>query len=119
MLNIQKKSIRFYNDKPVRAVWNESDNTWHFSVLDIIAAIRNEESYEKAKNYWKYLKSKLKRNNSGLVSMTTQLKLEAMKDSVIDSSKIHKLLNAVLTNKINDREIFMTGIDYSYYYEED
>lgn len=72
-----KTSIRFFNDIPVRAVWNEDSNTWFFSVLDIISAIRNESSYKKTRNYWKYLKAKLKKENSQLVSATTQLKLTA------------------------------------------
>ena len=44
--------------------------------------------------------------------------LEAMAESVTDSSKIKFLLQNALTDKINDREMFMKGIDYSYYYEE-
>ena len=72
-----KISIRFFNDKEVRAAWNEENNKWYFSVLDIIGAIRKEDNYEKCRNYWKYLKAKLKRENSELVSATTQLKLTA------------------------------------------
>jgi cell filamentation protein len=44
--------------------------------------------------------------------------LSAMEESVVDSSKIKTLLKNALTDKINDREMFMKGIDYSYYYEE-
>lgn len=72
-----KTSIRFYNDTPVRAVWNEEKNTWFFSVTDVISAIRGVSDYEKNRNYWKYLKNKLKKENSQLVSATTQLKLTA------------------------------------------
>ena len=84
-----KISIRFFNDKEVRAAWNEGNNKWYFSVLDIIGAIRKEDNYEKCRNYWKYLKAKLKKENSELVSATTQLKLTAadgkkyMSDGVI------------------------------------
>jgi cell filamentation protein len=42
-----------------------------------------------------------------------------MKRSVVDASKIFELLQDALTDKIDDREIFMKGIDYSYYYEEE
>ncbi len=72
-----KISIRFYGDREVRAVWNEEKSTWYFSVLDIIGAIRKEDDYEKCRNYWKYLKAKLKKEGSELVSATTQLKLTA------------------------------------------
>ena len=45
--------------------------------------------------------------------------LTAMRESVVDSSHIKTLLKGALTDKINDREMFMKGIDYSYYYEEE
>ena len=41
-----------------------------------------------------------------------------MEKSPYDATKIKKLLNSALTEEINDREIFMKGIDYSYYYEQ-
>lgn len=45
--------------------------------------------------------------------------LEAMKQSVTDYSEIYRLIENALTDKISDREIFMKGVDYSYYYEEE
>ena len=45
--------------------------------------------------------------------------LDAMRISPADGSEIKRLVGNALTNKINDREIFMKGIDYSYYYEEE
>ena len=72
---MMKTSIRFYNDIPVRAVWNEERNRWFFSVTDVISAIRGVGDHNKNRNYWKYLKNKLKNNGSELVSAATQLKL--------------------------------------------
>ena len=45
--------------------------------------------------------------------------LEAMRKSVVDSTELKALLGPALTKKINDREMFMKGIDYSYYYESE
>lgn len=45
--------------------------------------------------------------------------LEAMTLSVTDASRIKQLLHNALTDKIDDRELFMKGIDYSYYYEQE
>jgi cell filamentation protein len=72
-----KISIRFFNDREVRAVWDEQNNRWLFSVLDIVAVLTDQNDYTKTRNYWKYLKAKLKKENSELVSVTTQLKLLA------------------------------------------
>ncbi len=72
-----KISIRFFDDREVRALWDEQNAKWWFSVLDIIAVLRDQNDYTKNRNYWKYLKAKLKKEDSELVSGTTQLKLMA------------------------------------------
>ncbi len=74
---MSKISIRFFDDKEVRAVWDDEKSKWWFSVLDIIGVLRGTDDYEKNRNYWKFLKSKLKKENSQLVSVANQLKLTA------------------------------------------
>ena len=74
---MSKISIRFYNDREVRAVWDEENSKWWFSVLDIVGVLNDQDDYRKNRNYWKYLKTKLKSENSELVSGTNQLKLLA------------------------------------------
>lgn len=77
MSNNRKISIRFFDDREVRAVWDEVNAKWWFSVLDIVAVLTNQDDYNKVRNYWKYLKAKLRKEKSELVSSTTQLKLVA------------------------------------------
>ena len=72
-----KISIRFFDDREVRAVWDEENSKWWFSVLDIVALLTDQDDYSKTRNYWKYLKAKLKKENSQVVSVTTQLKFLA------------------------------------------
>lgn len=72
-----KISIRFYNEREVRAVWDEEKSQWFFSMLDVIGAINEQDDYTKTRNYWKYLKTKLKKEGNELVSATNQLKLLA------------------------------------------
>jgi cell filamentation protein len=72
-----KISIRFFDDREVRAVWDEQNAKWWFSVLDIVALLTDQDDYTKTRNYWKYLKAKLKKENSQVVSATTQLKFLA------------------------------------------
>lgn len=69
--------MRFFNDREVRAVWDEENSKWWFSVLDIVGVLNEEPDYTKVRNYWKYLKAKLKKENNELVSATTQLKFLA------------------------------------------
>ena len=75
-----KISIRFFNDREVRAVWEDEHAKWWFSVVDVVGILNEENDYTKTRNYWKYLKAKLKKEDNKLVSATTQLKLTAADD---------------------------------------
>lgn len=72
-----KISIRFFNNREVRAIWDAEKNKWYFSVLDIVGVLNDQPDYNKTRNYWKYLKNKLKKEGGELVSATNQLKLVA------------------------------------------
>ena len=73
---IQKVSIRFFNDREVRAVWDETLSKWWYSVLDVVGVLNDQDDYTKNRNYWKYLKTKLKKEENELVSVTNLLKTE-------------------------------------------
>ena len=77
MSDNSKISIRFFDDREVRAVWDDENSKWWFSVLDIVAVLTDQDDYNKTRNYWKYLKTKLKKENSEVVSDTTQFKIIA------------------------------------------
>lgn len=101
-----KVSIRFFNDRKVRAIWHEADSQWWFSVLDIISVLMDQDDYEKNRNYWKYLKAKLKREGSQLGSGTTQLKLVAPDgkkrlSNVLDATGIIELAKQFPGKKAN------------------
>ena len=74
---MSKKSIRFFNDREVRAVWDEENNKWWFSATDVVRAINDEEDYVKASNYWRWLKRKFSKDGIQLVSVTHDFKFEA------------------------------------------
>ena len=72
-----KTSIRLFNDREVRAIWDEENAKWWFSVLDIVSVLTDQNDYTKTRNYWKYFKAKLKKEKSQVVSATNQLKVIA------------------------------------------
>ena len=76
-MNNDKISIRFFDDREVRALWDQQNAKWWFSVVDVVAILRQESDYAKARNYWRWLKRKLLKDNIQLVSTTHQLKLIA------------------------------------------
>lgn len=110
-----KISFRFYKDHQVRAIWDEEHSQWWFSVLDVVGAINDQDDHEKNRNYWKYLKAKLRKEQNELVSATTQLKLTAAdgkkyNTDVISQSGVEKLAKAILNNQATD---FLDWFTYS------
>ena len=99
-----KISVRFFDDREIRAVWDDDCSKWWFSVLDIVGALNEEPDYTKVRNYWKYLKTKLKKENNQLVSVTNQLKLLAAdgkkyNTDMLDSTGIIELSKSFPNNK--------------------
>lgn len=99
-----KISVRFFDDREIRAVWDDDCSKWWFSVLDIVGALNEEPDYTKIRNYWKYLKTKLKKENNQLVSATNQLKLLAAdgkkyNTDMLDSAGIIELSKSFPNNK--------------------
>lgn len=104
MGNMQKISIRFFDDREVRAVWDETGAKWWFSILDIIGVLNAQDDYVKNRNYWKYLKTKLRNEGNEVVSVTNQLKLLAPDGKyrladVLDNNGVIALAKSFPNNK--------------------
>lgn len=104
MSEVQKISIRFFDDREVRAVWDEPGAKWWFSVLDIVGVLNAQDDYAKNRNYWKYLKAKFRKNGNELVSATNQLKLLASDGKryltdVLDNDGVIALAKSFPNNK--------------------
>ena len=88
---MSKISFRFYKDHEVRAIWDEENSKWWFSVQDVVGAINDQSDYKKNRNYWKYLKTKLRKEGNELVSATNQLKLRAADGKRYDTDVLEDL----------------------------
>lgn len=91
-----KISIRFFNNREVRAIWDEENSKWYFHVIDIVSILNEQDDYTKANNYWRWLKRKLKQENPQLVSATHGFKFRAADGKMrlsdtLDSSGIIEL----------------------------
>ena len=110
-----KKSIRFFNDRMVRAVWSDDESKWYFSATDVVRAINDEEDYAKAGNYWRWLKKKLSGEGIQLVSATHEFKFEApdgkmRKADVLDAEGVQMLAKHYPNNRAHT---FLDWFTYS------
>lgn len=118
MSEVQKISIRFFDDREVRAVWDEAGAKWWFSVLDIIGVLNAQDDYAKNRNYGKYLKTKLRNEGNEVVSSTNQLKLLAPDGKrrltdVLDNNGVITLAKSFPNNKASRFIEWFTNSDES------
>lgn len=118
MGEVQKISIRFFDDREVRAVWDEAGAKWWFSVLDIVGVLNAQDDYAKNRNYWKYLKTKLRNEGNEVVSSTNQLKLLAPDGKrrltdVLDNAGVIALAKSFPNNKASRFIEWFTNSDES------
>ena len=120
---MNKISIRFYNDREVRAIWSEDDCRWFYSATDVVRAINNENDYVKAGNYWRWLKKKLAAQGVQPVSDTHEFKLvgpdgKKRVADVMDDNGVLLLAKHYPNNRGSEIEsrdnIRTSGTEYSY-----
>lgn len=73
----RQNKLKLFENKKIRYVWNDEEEDWYFSVVDIVEVLAESKDYQTARNYWKVLKTRLKSEGSELVTNCNRLKLQA------------------------------------------
>jgi len=76
-MNLTKSKIKFFDQKQVRAIWDEEIEKWWFSIIDIVAVLTEQQDDLTARKYWNKLKQRLKEEGNETVTNCHQLKLLA------------------------------------------
>jgi hypothetical protein len=110
-----KNKVQLFQQRQVRSVWDEEDEKWWFSVLDVVAILTDQVDYTKTRNYWKWLKGKLIEEGSQLVSNTNQLKLAAADGKksltdVMDTEQILRLIQSIPSKKAEPFKIWLAKV---------
>jgi hypothetical protein len=70
-------NIKIFEDKNVRSHYDAEKEVWYFSIVDIVGILTDQPTVERARNYWKVLKSRLLKEGNETVTNCNQLKMEA------------------------------------------
>ena len=107
-----KQSIRFYKDREVRAIWNDEQNKWFFSIVDIVAAITESP---RPRVYWGTVKNRQKTQYGELYSKCIQLKLTAVdgKRYATDCFAQEDIIEVVKTLPAKNTTAFLDWFTYS------
>jgi hypothetical protein len=107
--------VQLFESTHIRSAWDEVEEKWWFSALDIVAALTDQPDYAKVRNYWKWLKNKLKQEGSEVVSVTNQLKLEAPDGKqrltdVLDTQQVFRIIQSIPSRKAEPFKLWLAEV---------
>ena len=86
-----------FENSIIRTAWNEQEEEWYFSVVDVVGVLTDAKDYQVARNYWKVLKKRLKDEGAEPVTNCNQLKLKSAdgKMRLTDVANTEQLLRII------------------------
>ena len=110
----QNYELKLFEDKKIRAKWNDEQEKWYFSVVDIVAVLTDND-YQSGRKYWKTLKMRLNKEGSELVTNCYQLKMEAydgkLRDTdVMTTEQILRLIQSIPSKKVEPLKLWLAQV---------
>lgn len=108
--------IKLFEDKKVRVSWNEDEEDWYFSVVDVVRILTEQDDYDGAKNYWKVLKHRLKKEGNELVTSCNQLKMKSPKDGknyktdVVNTKDLLRIIQSIPSPKAEPFKMWLAQV---------
>lgn len=72
-----ENKIKLFESKRIRTAWNEDEEEWYFSVVDVVEVLTDQVDHQGARNYWKVLKNRLLKEGNQTVTNCNRLKMVA------------------------------------------
>ncbi len=97
-------------------VWDDNEEKWYFSIVDVCGVLTDQEDYDKAKNYWKVLKFRLKEEGNESVTNCNQLKMASPKDGknyktdVADIEQLLRIIQSIPSKKAEPFKQWMAQV---------
>ena len=108
-------AIKLFEQKQVRSIWNEEDQKWYFSIVNVIAILTDQNDFQKARKYWNKLKERLLAEGNETVTNSHQLKMLAEDGKmrltdVADTEQLFRLIQSVPSPKAEPFKLWIAQI---------
>ncbi|MDY5781587.1 MAG: Bro-N domain-containing protein [Candidatus Cryptobacteroides sp.] len=106
---------KLFEDRKIRTVWDDQEEKWYFSIVDVVGVLTYQPDIEHARNYWKVLKHRLKKEGNESVTNCNQLKLRASdgksyKTDVADTEQLFRIIQSIPSPKAEPIKQWMAHI---------
>ena len=111
----KKEALQLFEEKKIRSVWDDKEEKWYFSIVDVCAVLTEQPDTEHARNYWKVLKHRLIKEGNQTVTTCNRLKLRAADGKlrltdVADTEQLFRLIQSVPSPKAEPFKLWMAQV---------
>ena len=108
------KAVRLFNNKEIRVEWNEDEEKWYFSIIDVVAVLTESDN---PRRYWSDLKRKLKNEGSQLYDFLVQLKLKSSdgkyySTDVADTEQLLRIIQSIPSPNAEPFKAWLARVGY-------
>ncbi len=108
------KSIKLFEQKQVRTHWDDAQEKWYFSIIDVIEILTESKNPRK---YWSVLKTRLKKEGSQVATNCSQLKMQSAdgkfyKTDVADTEQLLRLVQSIPSKKAEPFKVWLAKVGY-------
>jgi len=112
---MSENKIKLFENKKIRTVWNEHEEEWYFSVVDVVGVLTDQPTHDGARNYWKVLKNRLMEEGNETVTNCNQLKLPAQDGKmrltdVASTQQIFRLFQSIPSPKAEPFKLWLAHV---------
>ena len=111
---VKQNAIKVFEEKKVRTLWDSETEEWYFSIVDVVAVLTDSD-YQTARNYWKVLKNRLKKEGNESVTNCNQLKMlssdgKYYKTDVATTHHLFRLIQSIPSPKAEPFKLWMAQV---------
>lgn len=111
----KKETLKLFEDRKVRTVWDDKEEKWYFSIVDVVGILAESKDYQTARKYWNKLKQRLKEEGFEPVTNCHQLKLRAEDGKmrltdVADTESLFRIVQSIPSPKAEPFKQWMARV---------
>ena len=112
---MKEDKLQLFEDQPIRTAWDEENEEWYFSVVDVVRVLTNQPDTRHAAKYWSVLKTRMKKEGSQLPTLCSQLRMlsadgKRYKTDVADTAGLLRIIQSIPSPKAEPFKMWLAQV---------
>ena len=112
---MEQNKVQLFENQPIRTAWDEENEEWYFSIVDVVGVLTEQPDTDGARNYWKVMKNRLKKEGSQLVTNCNQLKMlsqdgKRRNTDVANTEQLLRIIQSIPSKKAEPFKVWLAQV---------